>query len=541
MAENKIGYEFTGDASGLTKSVGQANKALGGLKQGSAQATFALTNLSRVAQDAPFGFIGIANNIEPLIGSFVALKKESGSTKAALSALGSSLLGGGGLVLAIGLASAALSIFGMSMTSTKDEVKKVGDEIRDANQVISDSSASVEGEISKINALASVVTNTNKSYTERKRALEQLQKVNKEYFGSLTLEESQLGKVKDAANEYTKALIQQSIVKGFQDEISKVSQELFKQRKALDEAKKNFDKFGKTGTTALQNLSRFGASFQETAGLASKGADAEETLKNQLNIVYDLEQAYNNLQQGINDATGELLKLNSIGGTGGSGKSKADKKRALENAFVTNDLAGLINPTQTNITTGAGLFGKQDQPQWLKSLIAGIEQAKAKQQELAASAELTASIITNTLGSAFQNLFNDIISGSQNAFQSFASAIAQVITKLISAAITAALLAAIIGAATGGTSFGKSFMPTFKGIFSSLSGLPKFAEGGIVTGTTLGIIGEAGTEAIIPLDRIGEVLGSVGGAQSVFVTGQLSGETIYLQQQRTSQRRGRFV
>lgn len=68
-----------------------------------------------------------------------------------------------------------------------------------------------------------------------------------------------------------------------------------------------------------------------------------------------------------------------------------------------------------------------------------------------------------------------------------------------------------------------------------------FAEGGIVTGPTMGLVGEAGKEAIIPLDRIGEVLGSIGGSQNVFVTGQLSGETIYLQQQRVSQRRGRFV
>ena len=137
MANNQIGIQFTGDASGLTKSVGQANKALSNLKAGSSQATFALTNLSRVAQDAPFGFIGIANNIEPLIGSFIALKKESGSTKAALSALGSSLLGGGGLVLAIGLASAAMSVFGMSMMNTKDDVKEANAEIKNSNQVIS--------------------------------------------------------------------------------------------------------------------------------------------------------------------------------------------------------------------------------------------------------------------------------------------------------------------------------------------------------------------------------------------------------------------
>lgn len=58
-----------------------------------------LQNLGRIAQDAPFGFIGIANNINPLVESFQRLKKESGSTGGALKALAGSLAGGGGLGL----------------------------------------------------------------------------------------------------------------------------------------------------------------------------------------------------------------------------------------------------------------------------------------------------------------------------------------------------------------------------------------------------------------------------------------------------------
>jgi len=42
----------------------KAGKALNTeLKTGSSQASQSITNLSRVLQDAPFGFIGIANNI----------------------------------------------------------------------------------------------------------------------------------------------------------------------------------------------------------------------------------------------------------------------------------------------------------------------------------------------------------------------------------------------------------------------------------------------------------------------------------------------
>ena len=39
--------------------------------------------------------------------------------------------------------------------------------------------------------------------------------------------------------------------------------------------------------------------------------------------------------------------------------------------------------------------------------------------------------------------------------------------------------------------------------FMQLPNIPKFAEGGIVTRPTLGIIGEAGPEAVVPLSRLG--------------------------------------
>lgn len=89
-----------------------ASSALAKTSTSSNQATLALSNLSRVAQDAPYGFIGIANNINPLLESFQRLKVSTGSTKGALKALGSSLTGAGGLGLAVGIASSLLVVFG---------------------------------------------------------------------------------------------------------------------------------------------------------------------------------------------------------------------------------------------------------------------------------------------------------------------------------------------------------------------------------------------------------------------------------------------
>jgi len=62
-----------------------------------------------------------------------------------------------------------------------------------------------------------------------------------------------------------------------------------------------------------------------------------------------------------------------------------------------------------------------------------------------------------------------------------------------------------------------NFAPGFQGLNVPVTGadlmeqfgvlVPKFADGGIVTGPTLGLVGEAGPEAIIPLDQMGRMGG----------------------------------
>lgn len=88
----------------------KAGKNLGNqLKTGTNQATQSLTDLSRIVQDAPFGFIGIANNINPLVESFGRLKAETGSVGGALKSLLSGLSGPAGLGIAFSVVTTAIT------------------------------------------------------------------------------------------------------------------------------------------------------------------------------------------------------------------------------------------------------------------------------------------------------------------------------------------------------------------------------------------------------------------------------------------------
>ena len=116
----QAGNSFTS----IPSATNQASTALRRVPQAANQASFAVANLGRVVQDAPFGFLGIANNLNPLLESFERLKATTGTTGGALKALGSSLLGPAGIGFAVSTISSLLIVFGDSLFSTSVSFSK---------------------------------------------------------------------------------------------------------------------------------------------------------------------------------------------------------------------------------------------------------------------------------------------------------------------------------------------------------------------------------------------------------------------------------
>jgi len=87
---------------------------------------------------------------------------------------------------------------------------------------------------------------------------------------------------------------------------------------------------------------------------------------------------------------------------------------------------------------------------------------------------------------------------------------------------------------TGGANIAAAggFLSAVGPIFSAMSGIPKFAQGGMVMGPTLAMIGDnaSGKEAVIPFERMPQFLSNFGTGSSdmrVEVVGKISGEDIY--------------
>jgi hypothetical protein len=84
-----------------------------------------LTQFSRIAQDAPFGIIGIGNNITATAESFSYLKAQTGSTGGALKALASSLMGTGGILLGVSLLTTGLTYLAQNGLTISDVFNKL--------------------------------------------------------------------------------------------------------------------------------------------------------------------------------------------------------------------------------------------------------------------------------------------------------------------------------------------------------------------------------------------------------------------------------
>ena len=198
-------------ASQSVQSFGNAVKT--NLKP-TADATNALTNLSRVAQDAPYGFMGIANNLNPLLESFQRLSKESGSTGSALKALVGGLTGPAGIGLALGAISSLVVAFGddiANWVASTNELEKANKQLRSS---FVDNLKTVETTIANDEALVAVVRDVTQSTEAREAALKQLKEAHK---GNIELQKTDINdgeKLVGVIGRLSEALIRKAQIEG---------------------------------------------------------------------------------------------------------------------------------------------------------------------------------------------------------------------------------------------------------------------------------------------------------------------------------------
>ena len=346
------------ELKGYTTQLNSTANASQNFNKATANGSNTLTQFSRIAQDAPFGIIGIGNNLTATAESFSNLSSSAGGATNALKAVGSSLLGGGGVLLAISLVTTGLTYMSQSGLTVGDVFDKLTGKFDENAQSMSkmneEAVKSSSEQITSFKALLSTARDVNVSMRDRLTAVGELQKQYPAYFGNLSQEQILNGNVTGAVKELTNALIAKAKASAYSSKIADLAVEEFKLRekesKLLDEIKKQQNEValakitsGKVGSFAQGSTNiAYGAANTALANMQSELKDIGNELQTNWNtargLTAEIEKQYKASIKLSEPKTKDAPKTKSV-------KSKGyDFGGGFIGGGIVNPNLGLITP-----------------------------------------------------------------------------------------------------------------------------------------------------------------------------------------------------
>lgn len=113
----------------LARGTRDATKAQEGMSSSAGAAGATVTEFGRTIGDAPFGLMGMANNLQQLSQQFVDLQAKSGGTKEAIKSVMTTMAGPAGFVVAINIVTSALVAYNMRKDKAKQKTEEFNESL----------------------------------------------------------------------------------------------------------------------------------------------------------------------------------------------------------------------------------------------------------------------------------------------------------------------------------------------------------------------------------------------------------------------------
>ena len=485
-------------------------------------ANVALTNFGRVIQDAPFGILGVANNIDPLLSSFQNLKKETGSTNSALKAMVAGLTGPAGVAIAVSALTSSFIAFGPAIGDAIANISAFDNAQREAaengakefikaqqeftkySDTINDGASSYERQKDALNSVNSLIG----EYGLKIKSLSDFQRIGAQVgaiYAEIKREEAKASILSaKAAEAYAKSVALS--IKAQQGDVLG----LIKEYSFLDAIISGLEIASATGAGQGSAIA-YGKAVAKTSQ-EQKLFNGEADVSN--NRIKELTKSLGAIQGVTEDfgvKTGNNTKKN---------KENIDSiQKSIIEFLALNKIIDKTNfrPVDTSLVAipkPPPLPIQADQEKQLNPALTAraqnmikLTQATfdAKNAQEAYNMQLQeANVYASLLFPAIDNIFNALASGG-DVFQALGDGLKRLAIDLAAAAAKAAILAGIMSLLPGGAAVGAA---AGKGGFGNIfKGLLGFANGGIVSKPTIGVVGERNeSEAIMPLSRLSGML-----------------------------------
>lgn len=519
------------------------------------------TNLSLVIQDLPYGFRGIQNNLPALVGSVAAAT--------------------GPIYLAFSTLIAITTAYEKEIVQLIYGIDDLALANKKMNEAVSESVGQAKSQIATDQSLLKIINDTTQSTDNRKRALSQLKD---EYKGNLELQKLDIndaGKLATVYNKISDALIRKARATAYASLIAEEEAKVLKlQTQQGEEVVKNLGFLGTTYALMSAGVNGFTASANVATAAFSK--QAKQISQSQSNIALYTQKLNENTEASISNADAQSLDT-----TAAKKKSdKAAKEAAKLAAFAAKrvakaggDIEVIVEPTldpkaqakafndkmafdkkmskervdllkdqyELEVSEAEGSFEKiklaeenmrlalnqgfMDGSIKLGEYLNAImelrkksnktltEESKAAMQDM-----LKMGIgIMNALGPALDMLLEK----GASIGEVLSKALTDVFKKLIKVAIAAAVAVALLSvlfpstvAKAGGA------LKMFGNLTAGGMGMGTqlFANGGIISGPTYGLMGEypgaaSNPEVVAPLDKLQSMIGNAGGTLEARISG----------------------
>lgn len=272
----------------------------------------------------------------------------------------------------------------------------------------------------------------------------------------------------------------------------------------------------------------------------------------------------NAFSDSLSDAVGSNLEKKTVDQVQGALTNIADQATGLVQGLI-GDVGGGGAAVPTSATGGDGAaptggatdpIGLPDPEETgkkvnlIRQYLEGLGVSMEGINEIATS-------VGESVAGAFSNMTAGLVESlglADSGFQGFVKGMISTVMDLIAMMLASSISQAIAGATASGAGTGPAAIfttPAFiatavGGVMSAFAAIPKFADGGIVSGTTLGMMGEytgakQNPEVIAPLNKLEGMLGGKQ-AQQVNVGGEfkINGQDLVVALQRADRNRGRL-